>query len=83
MSATNPPEIETCRGVAKARGVEAMQDPPAELVKEAKLNEPWHASPYRNEKCSREHALFEKMRNGTTAEGSALSLKMYEEGGVI
>ena len=77
-------EIEACRSVAKARvALKAMQDPPPELIKEAKLDQPSaHESPYRNRSVEENHALFEKMRNGTTAEGECtLRLKMYEEGG--
>ena len=77
-------EIEACRSVAKARvALKAMQDPPPELVKEAKLDQPSaHESPYRNRSVEENHALFEKMRNGTTGEGECtLRLKMYEEGG--
>ena len=70
--------------MAKARvALKAMQDPPPELIKEAKLDEPSaHESPYRNRSVAENHALFEKMRNGTTGEGECtLRLKMYEEGG--
>ena len=67
----------------KRVALKAMQDPPPELVKEAKLDQPSaHESPYRNRSVAENHALFEKMRNGTTAEGECtLRLKMYEEGG--
>jgi len=79
------PEIEACRIVAKARAAlkKYTEDAPPGLVKEAALDKPKaHESPYRNRSVEENRALFEKMRNGTTAEGECtLRLKMYEEGG--
>jgi len=79
------PEIEACRIVAKARAAlkKHTEDAPPDLMKEASLDRPKaHESPYRNRSVAENRALFEKMRNGTTAEGECtLRLKMYEEGG--